>query len=174
MLVYNSKLFILAGLRHLDSLIQIVIQFGVDAMEVRFTRGKSAILERSLTRPKTEVSVSAFALLFSEMVQYCQSRVYSVSELQARLADMGQGGWSQPSGCSCDEGERENGKRETKVLNILLFIKVLLFICFAECRSFLVTGTLHIKMKIFCIKDEFVSLDLEKFSITCSPMDPLQ
>ncbi|TNN57839.1 Trafficking protein particle complex subunit 5 [Liparis tanakae] len=59
-------------------------------MDTRFTRGKSNILERPLTRPKTEVSVSAFALLFSEMVQYCQSRVYSVSELQTRLADMGQ------------------------------------------------------------------------------------
>ncbi|XP_051560482.1 trafficking protein particle complex subunit 5-like [Xyrauchen texanus] len=91
-------------------------------MEVRFTRGKSAILERSLTRPKSEVSVSAFALLFSEMVQYCQSRVYSVSELQARLADMGQG-----VGASLLDVlvlREKNGKRETKVLNILLFIKV--------------------------------------------------
>uniref|UniRef100_A0A3Q1HGR1 Trafficking protein particle complex subunit 5 n=1 Tax=Anabas testudineus TaxID=64144 RepID=A0A3Q1HGR1_ANATE len=47
-------------------------------------------LERPLSRPNTEVSVSAFALLFSEVVQYCQSRVYSVSELQARLAELGQ------------------------------------------------------------------------------------
>lgn len=96
-------------------------------MEVRFTRGKSAILERSITRPKTEVSVSAFALLFSEMVQYCQSRVYSVSELQARLADMGQG-----VGASLLDVlvmREKNGKRETKVLNILLFIKVLLLFC---------------------------------------------
>ncbi|KAJ8332124.1 hypothetical protein SKAU_G00428890 [Synaphobranchus kaupii] len=91
-------------------------------MDTRFTRGKSAILERSLTRPKTEVSVSAFALLFSEMVQYCQSRVYSVSELQARLADLGQG-----VGASLLDVlvlREKNGKRETKVLNILLFIKV--------------------------------------------------
>ncbi|KAL0203217.1 hypothetical protein M9458_001235, partial [Cirrhinus mrigala] len=71
-------------------------------MEVRFTRGKSAILERSLTRPKTEVS----------MVQYCQSRVYSVSELQARLADMGQG-----VGASLLDVlvmREKNGKRETR------------------------------------------------------------
>ena len=91
-------------------------------METRFTKGKSAILERPLTRPKTEVSVSAFALLFSEMVQYCQSRVYSVSELQARLAEMGQGvGVSLLDVLVLRE---KNGKRETKVLNILLFIKV--------------------------------------------------
>lgn len=94
----------------------------VQIMDTRFTRGKSNILERPLTRPKTEVSVSAFALLFSEMVQYCQSRVYSVSELQTRLADMG-----QSVGASMLEVlvlREKNGKRETKVLNILLFIKV--------------------------------------------------
>ncbi|XP_056143413.1 trafficking protein particle complex subunit 5-like isoform X1 [Lampris incognitus] len=91
-------------------------------MDTRFTRGKSTILERPLTRPKTEVSVSAFALLFSEMVQYCQSRVYSVTELQTRLSDMG-----QSVGASLVDAlvlREKNGKRETKVLNILLFIKV--------------------------------------------------
>lgn len=91
-------------------------------MDTRFTRGKSNILERPLTRPKTEVSVSAFALLYSEMVQYCQSRVYSVSELQTRLADMG-----QSVGASLLDVlvlREKNGKRETKVLNMLLFIKV--------------------------------------------------
>ncbi|XP_064842573.1 trafficking protein particle complex subunit 5-like isoform X2 [Oncorhynchus masou masou] len=82
-------------------------------MDTRFTRGKSNILERPLTRPKTEVSVSAFALLFSEMVQYCQSRVYSVSELQQRLADMGQSvGASMLDVLVLRE---KNGKRETKV-----------------------------------------------------------
>lgn len=91
-------------------------------MDTRFTRGKSNILERPLTRPKTEVNVSAFALLFSEMVQYCQSRVYSVSELQTRLADMGQSvGASMLDVLVLRE---KNGKRETKVLNMLLFIKV--------------------------------------------------
>lgn len=91
-------------------------------MEARFTRGKSAILERPLSRPKTEVSVSAFTLLFSEVVQYCQSRVYSVSELQARLAELGQ----RVGGSLLDVLvlREKNGKRETKVLNILLFIKV--------------------------------------------------
>lgn len=91
-------------------------------METRFTRGKSAILERPLSRPKTEVSVSAFALLFSEVVQYCQSRVYSVTELQNRLAELG-----QRVGASLLDVlvlREKNGKRETKVLNILLFIKV--------------------------------------------------
>ncbi|NXQ99002.1 TPPC5 protein, partial [Sagittarius serpentarius] len=55
----------------------------------RFTRGKSPLLERALGRPRSEVSLSAFALLFSELVQYCQNRVYSVAELQAKLARLG-------------------------------------------------------------------------------------
>ncbi|KAK2864804.1 hypothetical protein Q7C36_003958 [Tachysurus vachellii] len=91
-------------------------------MDTRFTKGKCLVLERSLSRPRTEVSLSAFSLLFSEMVQYCQSRVYSVSELQARLGDMGRG-----VGASLLDLlvlREKNGKRETKVLNILLFIKV--------------------------------------------------
>lgn len=96
--------------------------FSPQKMDTRFTRGKSNILERPLTRPKTEVSVSAFALLFSEMVQYCQSRVYSVSELQTRLSDMGRSvGASMLDVLVLRE---KNGKRETKVLNMLLFIKV--------------------------------------------------
>ncbi|XP_012888963.1 PREDICTED: trafficking protein particle complex subunit 5 [Dipodomys ordii] len=75
-------------------------------MEARFTRGKSALLERALARPRTEVSLSAFALLFSELVQHCQSRVFSVAELQDALV------------------AREKGaRRETKVLGALLFVK---------------------------------------------------
>ncbi|CAI9576523.1 unnamed protein product, partial [Staurois parvus] len=83
---------------------------------------KSSILERSLARPKTEVSLSAFALLFSEIVQYCQNRVYSVSELQAKLSELG-----QQVGCRILDPlvmREKNGKRETKVISALLFIKV--------------------------------------------------
>lgn len=131
MLVYNRFLIFQGPRTFIQTKIPVSFGFSVHRMEVRFTRGKSAILERSLTRPKTEVSVSAFALLFSEMVQYCQSRVYSVSELQARLADMGQG-----VGASLLDVlvmREKNGKRETKVLNILLFIKVfpLLFLIYS-------------------------------------------
>ncbi|XP_064821240.1 trafficking protein particle complex subunit 5-like [Oncorhynchus masou masou] len=81
-------------------------------METRFTRGKSAILERSLAR------------FFSEMVQYCQSQVYSASGLQARLADFGQGMGASLLDVLDVTVLREEWKRETKVLNILLFIKV--------------------------------------------------
>ncbi|KAK2087234.1 Trafficking protein particle complex subunit 5 [Saguinus oedipus] len=90
-------------------------------MEARFTRGKSALLERALARPRTEVSLSAFALLFSELVQHCQSRVFSVAELQARLAALGR----QVGARVLDAlVAREKGsRRETKVLGALLFVK---------------------------------------------------
>jgi trafficking protein particle complex subunit 5 len=45
---------------------------------------KMSPMDKSLSRGKGEVSLSAFALLFSEVVQYCQNRVYTVPELQER------------------------------------------------------------------------------------------
>ncbi|KFZ61555.1 Trafficking protein particle complex subunit 5, partial [Antrostomus carolinensis] len=68
-----------------------------------------------------DVALGAFALLFSELVQYCQSRVYSVAELQAKLAQLGhQVGLRVLDALVARE---KNGRRETKVLNVLLFIK---------------------------------------------------
>ncbi|XDC75466.1 hypothetical protein R6Z07F_006639 [Ovis aries] len=103
----------------LDKGISLIREGG--GMEARFTRGKSALLERALARPRTEVSLSAFALLFSELVQHCQSRVFSVAELQARLAALGR----QVGARVLDAlVAREKGaRRETKVLGALLFVK---------------------------------------------------
>lgn len=36
-----------------------------------------------------QVSLSAFAFLFSELVQYCQQRVSRVTELENRLEEVG-------------------------------------------------------------------------------------
>ena len=52
-------------------------------------RPKTSILDKSLSRGKQEVSLTAFALLFSEMVQYCQTRSNTVPELQQKLHDLG-------------------------------------------------------------------------------------
>lgn len=48
------------------------------------TRPRTSILDKPLGRGKGEVSLSSFALLFSELVQYCQSRVLTVPEMQNR------------------------------------------------------------------------------------------
>lgn len=45
-------------------------------------RPKMSILEKPLSRGKGEVSLSCYALLFSEVVQYCQSRVNTIPDLQ--------------------------------------------------------------------------------------------
>ena len=47
-------------------------------------RLKTTILDRSISKGKNEVSLNCFALLFSEIVQYCQNRVSTVPELQAK------------------------------------------------------------------------------------------
>lgn len=83
--------------------------------------GKSSILEKPLSRGKSEVNISTFALLFSEMVQYCQNRVNTVPELQAKLADLGQHVGTRILDVLV---VRERGfKRETKLLQILIFVK---------------------------------------------------
>ncbi|OWF47284.1 trafficking protein particle complex subunit 5-like [Mizuhopecten yessoensis] len=85
------------------------------------TKQKSSNLDKPLGRGKPEVNIATFALLFSEIVQYSQNRVYSVSELQNKLSDMGQHVGSHLLDLLF---VREKGyKREVKLLNMLLFIK---------------------------------------------------
>lgn len=47
-------------------------------------RTKSNILDKPLSRGKGEISLSCYALLFSEVVQYCQNKSQTVPELQTR------------------------------------------------------------------------------------------
>ncbi|XP_064477294.1 trafficking protein particle complex subunit 5-like [Ornithodoros turicata] len=84
-------------------------------------RNKVSILDRPITKIKTDIHISLFGLLFSEIVQYCQNRVYTIPELQTRLSELG-----------FHVGQRvldliyvreKNYKRETKLLHVLLFIK---------------------------------------------------
>lgn len=79
------------------------------------------ILDRPLGRPRStaepSVSLSIFALLFSEMVQYHQNRVDSITELERRLESSGYG-----VGLKVLEllavRSREY-RRETKLMNLL-------------------------------------------------------
>eukprot|EP00281_Chroomonas_sp_CCMP1168_P027061 CAMPEP_0206245710 /NCGR_PEP_ID=MMETSP0047_2-20121206/18844_1 /ASSEMBLY_ACC=CAM_ASM_000192 /TAXON_ID=195065 /ORGANISM="Chroomonas mesostigmatica_cf, Strain CCMP1168" /LENGTH=191 /DNA_ID=CAMNT_0053671031 /DNA_START=33 /DNA_END=608 /DNA_ORIENTATION=- len=82
---------------------------------------RMGIVDRPLPRGKTEVSLSAFAFLFSEMVQYYQQRVNTTQELERKLAGAGYG-----VGVRMLELVvfREKGsKRETRVIGMLSFIK---------------------------------------------------
>merc|ERR1711884_869851 len=84
-------------------------------------RPKTSILDKSLSRGKQEVSLSAFALLFSEIVQYCQSRSSTVPELQSKLHELG----FQCGARILDLVfvREKAARRETKLLNVLLFVK---------------------------------------------------
>lgn len=82
---------------------------------------KLNILDRPLSKGKSEINITSFALIFSEMVQYCQGRVHTVSELQEKLADLGRHVGQRVTDVHV---LREKGfKREIKLLRMLVFIK---------------------------------------------------
>ena len=59
-------------------------------MDSRNTKNKTTqILDRPLSRGKSDVSLSSFAFLFSEYVQYCTNRVMTIPDLQLKLAQLG-------------------------------------------------------------------------------------
>lgn len=67
-----------------------------------------------------QVSLSTFAYLFSELVQYCQARVKNVSEFERRLENVGHG-----VGLRLLEmlSYRERAcRRETRILDMLRFV----------------------------------------------------
>ncbi|OZJ06404.1 hypothetical protein BZG36_00669 [Bifiguratus adelaidae] len=84
------------------------------------------ILERHLNKTKgAEVSLSAFTFLFSEVLQYTQKRVNGIQDLEKKLNDIG-----FRVGLRLHEllvWRDKNGKRETKMLNILYFIHTVLW-----------------------------------------------
>lgn len=97
----------------------------IPSMVISQVRPKTSILDKTLSKGKGEVSLSCFALLFSELVQYCQNKVHTVPELQNKLCEMG-----QEVGIKLIDlyyMREKNGKREIKLLNMLLFIKTTLW-----------------------------------------------
>eukprot|EP00555_Chaetoceros_dichaeta_P009342 CAMPEP_0198264058 /NCGR_PEP_ID=MMETSP1447-20131203/14611_1 /TAXON_ID=420782 /ORGANISM="Chaetoceros dichaeta, Strain CCMP1751" /LENGTH=162 /DNA_ID=CAMNT_0043952875 /DNA_START=31 /DNA_END=516 /DNA_ORIENTATION=+ len=85
--------------------------------------GAGSVLDRPLGRVRgteTQVSLSAFAYLYSELVQYHQSRVASISELERRLESSGYGvGFKVLELLAYRSRE---SKRETRIMSILQFI----------------------------------------------------
>lgn len=86
---------------------------------------KSSILDKTLTKGKSDVSLTIFALVFSEIIQYSQKSSASVADLSEKIHSLG-----------FDVGSRlldlyvfreKNSKRETKLINMLLFIKTTLW-----------------------------------------------
>ena len=70
---------------------------------------------------RLQVSLSAFCFLFSEMVQYQQTKVDTTQELEKKLAENGYNvGLRISELCFFRE---KNAKRETKIVGILSYIK---------------------------------------------------
>lgn len=89
------------------------------------TSNKNSILDKILPKGKNEVSLSLFALVFSEIIQYSQKSCSSVTDLSDKIHSLGY-----------DVGSRlldlyvfreKSSKRETKLINMLLFIKTTLW-----------------------------------------------
>ncbi|XP_014253974.1 trafficking protein particle complex subunit 5 [Cimex lectularius] len=97
----------------------------IPAAIISQVRPRTSILDRNLSKGKREIGLSTYALLFSEMVQYCQNKVHTVPELQNRLAELGQEVGMKLIDLYCVREAK--CKRETKLLNMLLFIKTTLW-----------------------------------------------
>ncbi|KAM7262121.1 hypothetical protein ACFE04_021198 [Oxalis oulophora] len=102
----------------------------------------SNVLERPIGKGKQEVSLSAFALLFSELVQYNQTQVDNIAELERRLEDAGYAVGARVLELLChrDKGNR----RETRLLGILSFIHSTVWkVLFGKVADSLEKGTEH-------------------------------
>ncbi|KYR01489.1 hypothetical protein DLAC_01475 [Tieghemostelium lacteum] len=78
------------------------------------------IVDKPIPKGKTEINISSFAFLFSEMIQYCQDRIKAAHELEKKLSDMGV--MIGPRLLELLVVREKNSKRETKLLGILSFI----------------------------------------------------
>ncbi|KAK7676975.1 hypothetical protein QCA50_020093 [Cerrena zonata] len=83
------------------------------------------VYDRNLNKTKTaEVSASAFAFLFSEVVQYTQKRVTGISDLERRLNTLGYRVGTRALELITwrNESSSKNPKREIRFLPALMFI----------------------------------------------------
>jgi hypothetical protein len=80
-------------------------------------------LDRGLGKGRGDVSLSAFAFLFSELVQYHQSRVASIGDLERRLEESGYSVGLRVLELFCfRDGTSKGAKRETRLLGVLQFV----------------------------------------------------
>ncbi|KMT14773.1 hypothetical protein BVRB_4g075390 isoform A [Beta vulgaris subsp. vulgaris] len=100
------------------------------------------VLDKPVSKGKQEVSLSAFAFLFSEIVQYNQTQVDNIAELERRLEDAGYAVGARVLELLC---HREKGnRRETRLLGILSFVHSTVWkVLFGKVADSLEKGTEH-------------------------------
>ncbi|CAL5376199.1 unnamed protein product [Camellia sinensis] len=120
------------------------------------------ILDKPLSKGKQEVSLSAFAFLFSELVQYNQTQVDNITELERRLEDAGYAVGARVLELLCHREKVWNSfvryynlfselqlsdcgnRRETRLLGILSFVHSTVWkVLFGKVADSLEKGTEH-------------------------------
>lgn len=82
---------------------------------------KASIYEKNLHRKSIDVSISSYAFLFSEIIQYLQKKSTGIQDLERRLNDLGYHiGQRVLELITLRDGK--NAKREIKILGVLQFI----------------------------------------------------
>ena len=146
-------------------------QAGPGGTPAPMIRPKTSILDKSLSRGKQEVSLSAFALLFSEIVQYCQTRSSTVTDLQQRLHEVG---WQVGARILDVMFVRErSARRETKLLNVLLMVKTTLWKTLFGKEADKLEHANDDERKYYIIEKEplvnrFISVPKDKGSLNCA------
>ena len=108
---------------------------------IQMSKDKPGILDRPLSKGNQEFSVSFYNLLFAEIVSYCQDRANSLDDITTQLADLGRDvGWRimdllyhRWANTFCLKSKtisvrERKDKRDTKILDMLLFVKKTLWI----------------------------------------------
>ncbi|KAK3284089.1 hypothetical protein CYMTET_8246 [Cymbomonas tetramitiformis] len=90
-------------------------------------KGAPSVLDRPIGKGKTEVSLSAFAFLFSELVQYSQQRVTKTDELEKRLEVVGVRVGERILELLCYR--EKASRRERKLLDMLGFVHTNVWKC---------------------------------------------
>lgn len=90
------------------------------------TRRPASVYDRNVQRRRGDVSLSSFAYIFSEIIQYCHKQAKDIADLERRLNRLGYHvGLRTLELVALREGKL--ARRETKVLGILQFINTSLW-----------------------------------------------
>lgn len=88
----------------------------------RSSTASTSMYDRNLTRRPQDVSLSSFAYIFGEMIQYTQKQASGIQDLEKRLNELGYRiGQRVLELVTLREGSKA-AKRETKILGLLQFV----------------------------------------------------
>ncbi|KAI3776626.1 hypothetical protein L1987_46412 [Smallanthus sonchifolius] len=161
----KQQLFLEEGSQGLEIIISTEKMIGAGKMK-QYTN----VLDKPLSKGRQEVSLSGFAYLFSELVQYNQTQVDNIGELERRLEDAGYAVGVRVLELLC---HREKGnRRETRLLGILSFVHSTVWkVLFGKVADSLEKGTEHEDEYMISEKEllvnRFISVPKDMGSFNC-------